>query len=126
MLATDTLLAKLHQDGGFTVNPLGYAYDASKGGFGVSVIGAETKLPATVDADRFADTFDVYASYVASENRHAGGVRYYVGAWLDGADIYLDVTEIVMAEEQAIALGRARGQRAIYSFADGRTITIGE
>lgn len=49
------------------------------------------------------------------------------GAWVDGGNVYLDVSEIFPAEERAAALaaGAARNQIAIYDLASGVDVPTG-
>jgi len=47
-----------------------------------------------------------------------------VGTWVDGEDIVFDVTTLVDDISSAKALGRERGEKAIYSIDNSKEITL--
>jgi len=47
-----------------------------------------------------------------------------VGTWVDGEDIVFDVTTLVDDISSAKALGRERGEKAIYSIENSKEITL--
>lgn len=47
-----------------------------------------------------------------------------VGTWVDGEDIVFDVTTLVEDISVAKALGRERGEKAIYSIENSKEITL--
>lgn len=46
------------------------------------------------------------------------------GGWVDGEDLVLDAPTIVTDYDRAVALGRERGEDAIYCLHTGETITL--
>jgi len=47
-----------------------------------------------------------------------------VGTWVDGEDIVFDVVTLVDDYSKACGLGKARGQKAIYSIDNDKEITL--
>jgi len=50
----------------------------------------------------------------------------YLGTWIEGDTVYIDVAENVPDLETAVRLGRQRGEKAIYDVANGRSIYVDE
>ena len=46
------------------------------------------------------------------------------GFWIDGGDCYFDVSNVVYGEAEAVALGKFRGELAIYHPATGSDIDV--
>lgn len=49
----------------------------------------------------------------------------FMGAWIEGKKLYLDIVEIVESENEAVKLGRERDQIAIWDIANGVEILTG-
>ena len=48
-----------------------------------------------------------------------------IGAWVNDANyVYIEVSDIVFDREEAIALGKARGEEAIWDFANSESIYL--
>lgn len=56
------------------------------------------------------------------------GVQGELGVWRDERDgaVYFDVSELVQDREEAVRLGRERGQLAVWDFASGSEVRCGE
>lgn len=52
----------------------------------------------------------------------------YVGGWLDPTDntVYLDVSQVIRNEQQALSVARARGQIAVYCFDTQQSIYLNQ
>jgi hypothetical protein len=48
----------------------------------------------------------------------------FYGAWVDGQEVFIDATDIVPQEQDALRLGAQRGERAIYDFATSREVRL--
>lgn len=115
----DDVLRRLGK-GGFTLDPrTGEYYSGS--GFGVSnPPGAKSVPPITVPtAAHIQEALQQNAALLRKDGM-------YLGGWRDGTDgqHFLDVTQIVPDQAQAMALARQRGERAIYDFGNGREIRV--
>jgi len=108
------LLVVLELEGGFTVNKGLEDYQGD--GFGVSFPGFESKIPLDLLND------DVFLSIIQSYQNEQNG--YHVTAWIEGTDVYFDITEIV--EERAVAKERAikRERGAYYDYSHVKTIYV--
>lgn len=49
---------------------------------------------------------------------------FYIGAWVEGKDLVLDVTQIVKSLNGAISYAKSRQQRAIYHFGSETTLWL--
>ena len=119
----DALWDKLQADGGFTANGLGYQFQPTAGAdeYAVGLRGMESRICVSeFDVAGFTRLFDAYASILQPDLRPE-----YIGAWLDGPEYVFDVTCIITGLDAALAFARANGQKAIYSFDTGKTITVG-
>ena len=59
-------------------------------------------------------------------NRDVLANGHAVGTWADGQCHYLDIVRLVGDLTEALALGRANGQRAIYHLGTGETVYTAE
>jgi hypothetical protein len=66
----------------------------------------------------------IIQQYIQSHPDVSGPGNFF-GAWVDGDSVYLDVSENVYDESQAIQLGQQRNQLAIYDIATGNSIDTG-
>lgn len=105
--------------GGATVT-LVHGRNVPSSGYVVAVKGHELRLRMT------QDTHEDIRSYVERKRGVVAGSRItrpaYVGAWQDGADIVLDVVEILSDRAEAVAAGQTRGELAIWDLARGEEI----
>ena len=88
------------------------------GGYWVSLAGYETR----VSQDAISETllFDIVEAYrlLALEQ------SCFVGIWQDAGHVYFDLSEYYASRVQAIGLGKARGQLAIWDIAKGEAISL--
>lgn len=62
--------------------------------------------------------------YVTNQQAVLAQPGHYLGAWLDGDVLYLDVSQVVPERAVALRLGRERQQRAIYDLARHEEIAV--
>jgi hypothetical protein len=48
----------------------------------------------------------------------------YLGTWLNGGNVYIDLSEWVGDRDQAIGLGRERGELAVWDCERGEEVTL--
>lgn len=48
----------------------------------------------------------------------------YVGSWLDNGTLYLDVSTWHATEAEALAVGAARGELAVFDLAHGKSVDV--
>lgn len=49
---------------------------------------------------------------------------FYIGAWVEGSNLVLDVTQIVKSLNGAVSYAKSRQQRAIYHFGSETTLWL--
>lgn len=49
----------------------------------------------------------------------------YIGTWVDGGTLYLDVVDLIENTATAIAVAAERGEKAIYNLGTEATYTLG-
>lgn len=103
---------------GATVNPADPYASTPRSGFAVSIPGAERKIPASTF------TIGTVREYVTDHLADLSGPNVYVGTWVDGEHVYLDVSIVVADLIDAVALGHASGQLAVFDFASFETIRL--
>lgn len=64
----------------------------------------------------------VLYDFVAEHGHNLGGA--HIGTWIDNGVVYLDVSENVADQEEALNLARERGERAIYDIRNGESIFV--
>jgi hypothetical protein len=87
-------------------------------GYAVSVEGREEKIPVKSFGD-----LDI-KNYVLENSDLLSLENYFLGAWVDGSTVYLDVSERFLNKDQALAEATARHQKAIYDLKEGETIWL--
>lgn len=110
--STSAVSGKLTTEGGFTVDPTppGQGHIPTSG-FAVALPNHETHFPISkLNAHRIAThRAQSWASFKDIPNAHWGG-------WLDGDEVYLDVSIVVDSLEEAVELGRRYNQKALFNF----------
>lgn len=88
------------------------------GGYWVSLSGYETRIASEAISDTLL--FDVVEAYrlLALEQ------SCFVGIWQHEGNVYFDLSEYYSSRVQAIGLGKARGQLAIWDIAKGEAISL--
>jgi hypothetical protein len=105
---------RVRESGGFTVNPHSGEYPES--GHAVAV-DSEHELISRLD--EHAKLIGIYADLYADDIPENG----LIGGWVHEGSLYLDLSELHESEAVALALGRERGQIAIYRLDDGEEIS---
>ena len=67
-------------------------------------------------------TGDVAMAWVERVRTVASLPGRFVGVWVDGTRVYLDVVEILPERATAVAAGRTRGELAIFDLSRGEEI----
>jgi len=117
MINTKELLDKIFTDGGFSVQVASGSIPSS--GYMVSIQGCEEVYHTEDVTD---DTIPGYITRI-KELLLPGA---YLGAWLDGSKVYLDVSINVDDLQDALDLARENSQLAIYDLATGDSIYLAE
>ena len=109
-------------DSGYSVN-LTTGQDQFDQGFIVSIPGRE--FPTTADALR-SDGRSIIDAYVANNVDELSQDSKLLGSWSDGSGgVYLDVSEVIGTEADAVNAGVERKQKAIFDAGNGLEIFIG-
>jgi hypothetical protein len=103
------------QDGGGTFDARTLAPVAPTEGYAVG-LGDGSKVLANSTAADIAVV--IYRAVQANKSAP------YVGTWIDDAVIYIDPVVILQSLQDALTLARALGEKAIYSFATGESVTL--
>ena len=118
-------LESVKADGGLTVN----MKDGSspKGGF---MVAKGKKFAAIVKADDFFDEAkgsEILSSYLKQHKSEFNKSNNYLGLWHNTNDgqVYLDVSENIEDEGEAISRGRERDQISIWDVANFKEIETG-
>lgn len=101
----------LEEDGGFTLNAIG---ESPESGY---VVAVSKELERVVRYHQ--DTLDRQISKYSREFRPE-----WLGAWVEGDQLYLDTVEVVETREEAERLGRERQQISIYDVAAQEVIYL--
>lgn len=94
-------------------------------GYAVSIPGREAVNHLLLDGQQRKDAITVSVLDYAMANRSwLAQPGYYLGAWLDGDRLVLDVTQVTPELGEAVKAGVARKQDAIYNLADGTELFL--
>jgi hypothetical protein len=89
-------------------------------GYWVSLGGYETIVSSpAAHSELLLDIADAYRLLALRES-------CYVGIWHEGDKVYFDLSEYIGTRTQAIQLGKARNQLAIWDIAAGEAISLKE
>lgn len=107
----------IRQNHGFTEDSAG---NRPKTGYMVSLKGMEVKLDGVSGMSdlRLNEVCKVYYNQIDWKP------NLYFGAWVDGDDLYLDVSTNIEDREVAIAFGRANEQISIYGIENNEVIYL--
>ena len=110
------LVNKVIDEGGFSINVNTGAIPGA--GYMVSIPGAEEI--------RNIASFDYkdIKSYAARHFEQLAIPGAYLGAWLDGSEVYLDISINVESLAAALSLAREYRQLAIYDLSSGESIYL--
>lgn len=107
----DILAAELDATGGFTLD---VRYGSLRRGSGYVVANPEGNV--VVKVPRF--TFEAMLEALESNREALNAPNRFLGGWRDNETgiVYLETSEIVESLEEAIRLGKARGEIAIFNL----------
>lgn len=89
-------------------------------GYAVSIPGREAINHLLLDGEHRTDAITESVYNYALDNKHwLAQPGFYLGAWLDGDRLVLDVTQVTPELGQAVTAGVQRDQDAIYNLATG-------
>jgi len=94
-------------------------------GYAVSLANHEHTVSLAGVSKRNGYVLGATANYA---QRHAAILAqpgHYLGAWLDGETLYLDVTQVVPERAVALRLGAERNQLAVFDLGAGEEIKVG-
>jgi hypothetical protein len=104
--------------GGLTIDPkTGEVYD--NGGYAVGGFVPSKTIPV---GQNWHDTVREFVQENASVFNN--GHRMYLGTWIDGDTVWLDVSAIFEDKDEAIAVARANGEKAIWDFDNATEIYV--
>lgn len=105
--------------GGFTLHPDLTAYSPD-----LRYVVAVKGFTYTVDSSKLRP--EDFTRYFDANQRIAKRDGLFIGGWHDEQDglIYFDVSELVASREEALALGKERGEKAIYDSLKGEEIRV--
>lgn len=110
------LINSLISNGGFTYSINGQPTPCK--GYAVSIQGREQVYNlSTANAG-------LILSYIAANSDKLKTDQYFFGAWIDGKRLYLDVSTVILDQENALKFGRDNRQLAIYAIERGETIRL--
>ena len=70
-------------------------------------------------------SFNRFNETMANLQRVSSDATQVIGAWVDDDGIaYLELSDVVRSKQVALELARARGEKAIYDFANSETIYV--
>lgn len=93
-------------------------------GFMVSLSGYEYRMPVPTDINKWQDAVINYIVKGGKVGMMVDDVSLYLGAWIDGDELYLDISENIPDFETAEKLGIERKQKAIFNCVNQQTIFL--
>ena len=91
-------------------------------GFAVSVAGFETITPLEgLSATNFVNLAN---DLVKKVDGLADPSTHFIGAWIDGGNLYIDLSVRVEDKERALVKAANADQLAIWDFANGESVTV--
>jgi len=120
-----SILERVKEDGGLSVN-LRDGKEPTKG----FMVAKGKKYAAIVKADDFFDETkgaEILSSYMKRNKADLATGKNYLGLWhnQDDGQVYLDVSENIMDENEATSRGRDRDQISIWDVANFKEIQTG-
>ena len=112
------LVNKVINEGGFSINVNTGAIPGA--GYMVSIPGAEEIR--NIASFNYKDV----KSYIARHAEQLANPGAYLGAWMDGSEVYLDISINVQSLFTALQLARDNKQLAIYDISSGESIYLAE
>lgn len=107
-------LQQILDNGGATLNKNG-AEVSFKNGYQVSK--KDCFILNAKNIDDISDAVDILLKNLKRNE--------YCGIWVDGADVYIDISEKINDKKTALYIGRKRNQKSIYEWSTGNCIECG-
>ena len=104
---------------GFSVRPDGYLTYV---GDGYAVGGVKGGKVFTMANEILS--FNVFSAQMARLASYLPDESQVIGGWVDDGIVYLEVSDIIKSKSVALELAEARGEKAIYDFANAKTIDV--
>jgi len=93
-------------------------------GYMVSIQGCETIVPLNeLTGEVLANITLNYVAKIREEQKVYSG-KLYFGAWVEGSDVYFDISENVANIKDAFKLGLERNQLAIFDVAKSAVVYL--
>ena len=104
---------------GFSVRPDGYLTYV---GDGYAVGGVKGGKVFTLANEILS--FNVFSTQMARLASYLPEESQVIGGWVDDGIVYLEVSDIIKSKSVALELAEARGEKAIYDFANAKSIDL--
>jgi len=112
-----SLAERLQKEGGFTYSVI--SKRSPKEGF---VVSAHPEREQVMDASKLRP--DMLRQYVKENRDLLTKPGNYLGGWLDGDKVYLDVSTVVESKQEAVRLGKEHDQIGVYDIKAGETVIV--
>ena len=108
---------------GFSVRPVGPDSLRTYTGDGYAVGGAEDFKPFETDNESLSFIrFDKIMNGLVTSALDRG--TQVIGGWVDEGRVYLELSDIVRSKSVALELAKVRKEKAIYDFANAKSIYL--
>ena len=104
-------------NGGLTIKP--FTGEKPSGGYMVALQGFELQVPVS---EFFTG---IVADYIGEHaQKLMSNPALCLGTWINEGIVYLDLSENIKSREQALELGKERGQLAIFNLETFEEVTV--
>ena len=118
-MTIESLYFLIQSGEGFSVRPDGYLTYA---GDGYAVGGAHWRVFTMANEIL---SFNVFKREMERLSENSIDASQVIGGWVDDDGIvYLEVSDVIKSKHVAIELAKARGEKAIYDFANAKSIDV--
>jgi hypothetical protein len=69
-------------------------------------------------------SFNVFKAEMERLSANSIDASQVIGGWVDEGIVYLEVSDIIKSFPVALELAEARGEKAIYDFANAKSIDV--
>jgi 2'-5' RNA ligase len=117
------LADKAIEKGGFTYNPIRYkGRMPPRQGFALALHkNTEKVIALSTDRGKVRDQVKAYVKQHWSDIKAQGN---FLGGWTEGGKLYLDISNVVSDQKEAVAKARQAHQLAIYDLGKGETVHL--